>query len=56
MYRHGKETFLIERSAYIRYEQRNVLTGNTEDCAEVNRSPWRDVERCGDPAEPLSGD
>lgn len=39
MYRHRRETLLVERSAYIGYEQGNVFTGNTEDCAEVNIPP-----------------
>ena len=39
MYRHRKETLLVRRSAYIGYEHRNVLTGNTEGCAEVNIPP-----------------
>lgn len=44
MYRHGKETLLVERSAYIGYEQGNVLTGNTEGSAEVNIPPvWSSV-------------
>lgn len=44
MYRQGKETFLVERSAYTDFEQGNVLTGNTEGCAEVNISPaWSGV-------------
>lgn len=44
MYRHRKETVLVERSAYIGYEQGNVLTGNTEGCAEVNIPPvWSSV-------------
>lgn len=39
MYRHRRETLLVERSAYIGYEQGNVLTGNTEGCAEINIPP-----------------
>lgn len=44
MYRHRRVTLLVERSADTDYEQGNVLTGNTEDCAEVNIPPvWSGV-------------
>lgn len=44
MYRQRRETLLLERPADTDYEQGNVLTGNTEDCAEVNIPPeWSGV-------------
>lgn len=36
--RHTRETLLVERSAYIGYEQGNVFAGNT-GCAEINIPP-----------------